>query len=426
MACVTALNDDIANVSPDMIFDEYLEMIDKYKEFVKQGYKMRYRPSKEEAFPDQERSVYGKNIVNANVSTVASDDNEVVKKKLIFQDVITNGKPTLFVGSPMSASTSVQLQDRLKAVIDSAAAMADIESVSSPATQSTASTLMPPPTAVETPRTRGKGRATGKDSKVLIASNFKHFITYYNSSLTLLQKTSDEPATAAKRKRSSPVAEANKKKKEEEAKRKADEKAQEKERKDAEKKKKAEEVARAKAEKEREKIQAKLKRLQERARKAKDSKLRQKVREEAKEILKNMTSEETEKLKEQFSILVDPVADAETSSHGLSDEDIFSDDTIIGSARGTLTNPIPGTSGTQQQRARSKGSGTSSESAGRKQPREQADRDSLGRERSPPGKPAQEKAPATKSTKATAATKDLMAKINAAILAQEGEEEVKC
>ncbi len=78
MALVTALNDEIDGVSDDELFDKYIEMIDLHKEFVKSGYKARYRPHKEMPFPVEPRVAYGKNITNANVSIVVSDCNESV------------------------------------------------------------------------------------------------------------------------------------------------------------------------------------------------------------------------------------------------------------------------------------------------------------------------------------------------------------
>ncbi len=234
-----------------------------------------------------------------------------------------------------------------------------------------------------------------------------------------MQKTDDEAGTAQKRKRASPQARANKKKREEEAKRKAEERELEKQRKEIEKKKKAEEAANAKAQKEKEKLNNKLKRLEDRVKKAKDAKLRQKVRDEAKEIMKSLTTEEKEIALEKFADLADEdVADSVASSHGLS-QDIFSDT--------TLAEPMPGTSGTQKSAKRSSMKTVSSEESDastRGRPRERRDVDSLGREKSPPGREAKEKSTGRQTRKPTQTSIEIMNQINQLILEQEGQEQV--
>ncbi len=85
MAGVTALNKDIGTVTDDMTFDQYLEMIDTYKEFVKRGHKIRHRSNREQPYPDEERVVFGKNIKNAVVSIGVSDFKCENQKKFIFR-----------------------------------------------------------------------------------------------------------------------------------------------------------------------------------------------------------------------------------------------------------------------------------------------------------------------------------------------------
>ncbi len=242
------------------------------------------------------------------------------------------------------------------------------------------------------------------------------------ANIVVFQQTEEVGGSSQKRKRASPQAEANKKKREEEAKRKAEEREREKERKEIEKKKKAEQVANAKAQKEKEKLNNKLKRLEERVKKAKDAKLRQKVRDEAKEIMKSLTTEEKEIALEQFSELAhEEVADSVASSHGLS-EDIFSDSTL-GEPKAGTSGATKSTRKPSQETMRTVSSDNSSDSE-HEQPSERRDVDSLGREKSPPGRDAKEKRSGRPARKETQASVDIMNQINNLILQQEGQEQV--
>ena len=167
-----------------------------------------------------------------------------------------------------------------------------------------------------------------------------------------------------------------------------------------------------------------MKRLNERAKKAKDASLRKKVREEAKEILKSLTGEDMDNAAKQFPTLVaDDTADIETtSSQGLSadiSEATEFEQAVFGE---------PSTSGTQRKRPSQESMKTvSTEDSTLQHASERPERDSLGRQKSPPGTPSLEKPPAKTARKKSEANQKLLDRINKMIVDKEGPSEViKC